>query len=101
MWAGSSRALYDANDVVWILGVGNSDITDCDAGNTLYDETADVRYSESDVFVVNETNDFVWIGVSLDIPSDEWITGARTGIIYIHFKSMTYYYNNLLLFSLI
>jgi hypothetical protein len=88
---GNNDALYTANDVVWTLGAGNGDSSDCDAGNTVWDDTAGVRYSESDTDATNETDDFVWVGISLDIPSDEWTDGAAsTGTIYIHFKSTTH-----------
>lgn len=87
----SGGSLYTANDVVWTLGAGNSDPSDCDAGATDWDDTTGVRYSESDVEAVNETSDFVWVGISLDIPSDEWTGGAVSqGTIYIHFKSTTH-----------
>jgi hypothetical protein len=91
VWDGSSGALYTANDVVWTLGAGNSDATDCDAGATSWDDTAGVRYSQSDTDATNETDDFVWVGICLDIPSDEWTAAsASTGTIYIHFKSTTH-----------
>ena len=47
-----------------------------------------VRYSINDANnSVNETSDFVWVGKSLRIPSDEWDTSASEDTIYIHFKS--------------
>jgi hypothetical protein len=57
--------------------------------STPWDSTSNVRYSLDDTInAVNETNDFVWVGVSIDIPSDA-ITQAATGTIYINFKSST------------
>jgi hypothetical protein len=47
-----------------------------------------VRYSINDANnSVNETNDFVWVGKSLRLPSDEWDTSASEVTVYIHFKS--------------
>ena len=90
MWNGASGSVYGASDCAWTLGAGNSDASDCDAGATSWDDTAGVRYSESNTDATNGTDDFVWVGISLDIPSDEWITSARTGTIYIHFEATTH-----------
>jgi hypothetical protein len=90
VWDGSNGAVYNANSVVWTLGAGNGDSSDCDAGDTNWDDTSGVRFSLSDTDATNETSDFVWVGISLDIPSGEWTAAsASTGTIYIHFKSTT------------
>ena len=89
MWDGDNGSLYGASDVVWTLAAGNNDSSDCDAGNTDWDETTHVRYSIDDATdAQNETHDFVWVRVSLDIPSDA-TTSTPTGTIYIHFKATT------------
>ena len=90
-------ALYDQNDVVWTLGIGDGITSTIDddpsAGGTIstpWDETAHVRYCESDAIdATNETSDFVWVGVTLDLMSEEAGLGTPTGTIYIHFKSTT------------
>ena len=47
-----------------------------------------VRYLINDANnSVNETSDFVWVEISLRIPSDEWDTSALKDTIYIHIKS--------------
>jgi hypothetical protein len=84
-------ALYSSSCVVWTLGAGNSNANNMNgtALNTNWDETSHVRYSLDDTInAVNETSDFVWVGVSIDIPSDA-VTQAATGTIYINFKSST------------
>ncbi len=86
-------ALYDADDVVWTLGAGDADPTNMNASGggdilTPWDETSHVRYSVSDWDATNETSDFVWIQVSLDIESDA-SAGSPTGTIFIHFKAST------------
>jgi len=91
VWDGDNGALYGASDVVWTLAAGNNDSSDCDTGYTDWDETSHVRYSIDDTTdAQNETHDFVWVGVSLDIPSDA-TTSTPTGTIYIyiHFKATT------------
>jgi len=87
----AGSALYGASDVVWTLAAGNNDTTDMDGSNlnTLWDQTSHVRYSIDDTTnAQNESHDFVWVGVSLDIASDS-PTGTPTGTIYIHFKATT------------
>jgi hypothetical protein len=84
---------YDASDVVWTLGTGNGDPDNMNAGgaiSTPWDDTSHVRYSLSDTNAVNETSDFVWIGVSLNLPDNAATGPASTGTIYIHFKSTTH-----------
>jgi hypothetical protein len=83
--------LYSSNNVVWTLGAGNGNPANMNgtALSTPWDDTSHVRYSLDDsINAVNETNDFVWVGISIDIPSDA-ITQAATGTIYINFKSST------------
>ena len=84
-------ALYSSSSVVWTLAAGNSDANNMNGTDlsTPWDSTSNVRYSMDDTKnAENETYDFVWVGVSIDIPSDA-ITQAATGKIYIHFKSST------------
>ena len=85
-------ALYGDSDVVWTLGAGNGNIADMCADSstqlpTAWDETSHVRYSINDANnSVNETSDFVWVQITLDIPTDAALQSA-TGTIYIHFKA--------------
>jgi len=87
-------ALYDSSNVVWTLAAGDGDTsTMCADGSnqltTPWDDTSHVRYSVNDANnSVNETSDFVWVGVSLNIPSNA-AAGTPTGTIYIHFKATT------------
>ena len=91
-------ALYSSSDVVWTLGYGdgNTDTMDNDpsAGGTLttwWDNhtSANVKCSVSDVDAANETSDFVWVGISIDLRNQNPKVQAATGTIYIHFKSST------------
>ena len=87
-------ALYTASDVVWTLAAGDGTTTTmCADGstqlNTLWDDSSHIQYSVNDANnSVNETSDFVWVGVSLDLPSDA-AAATPTGTIYIHFKATT------------
>jgi len=88
-------ALSDFSSVVWTLGAGDSDTSTMDnnssvAGtiSTPWDDTSHIRYSTSDINAINETSDFVWVGISLHISSNA-AAATPTGTIYIHFKATT------------
>jgi len=86
-------ALYNDNSAVWKLaaGNGNPDNMCADASTQLttnWDDTSKVRYSWNDANnSVNETSDFVWVGVSLDLDQYAQAAASVTGTIYIHFKA--------------
>ena len=88
-------ASYDANDVAWTLAAGDGTTTTmCADGDTqlttLWDATSNIQYSINDANnSVNETSDFVWVGISLNIPSDAAAAASVTGKILIHFKAST------------
>lgn len=91
-------ALYDQNSVVWTLGIGDGNASSMDddpnSGGTIstpwdYDGTSNVRYSTSDTDATNETSDFVWVGITVDLTNVNAGIGSPTGTIYIHFKSST------------
>jgi len=87
----SGSALWDSDDVVWTLAAGNGDYTDMNGSDvsTDWDGTSHIRYSIDDSYdAVNETHDFVWVGVSLNVP-DKAGAGSPTGTIYINFKATT------------
>jgi len=84
-------ALYNDNTVVWTLGSGDSDENTMNGAglSTPWDETSHVRYSVDDsTNAVNETHDFVWVQVSLDIANAAGLQAA-TGTIEFHFKATT------------
>jgi hypothetical protein len=91
----SNGARFSSTDVAWTLSAGDGVVTSMNySGSELintpwdYDGTSNVRYSETDVAAVNETNDFVWVGISLNLPTDAGSGTTPTGTIYIHFKSV-------------
>lgn len=83
-------ALFDENSVCWTLGAGDGDPDTMDGSNTQtpWDETSHIRYSHYDTDAVNGTSDFVWVQITLNIPSDA-APGSASGTIYIHFKAAT------------
>ena len=91
-------ALFSSTSTVWSLGAGDGDTTTMSADgdtqlSTPWDPEAygsNVRASMNDANNSdNSTADFVWVGVSLDIPSDAQDVASATGTIYIHFKADT------------
>ncbi len=89
-------AQFTSSSVMWTLAAGDGTTTTmCADGTThlttLWDDTSGIQYSVNDANnSVNETSDFVWVGVSLDIPSDATAdASASTGTIYVHFKATT------------
>ncbi len=83
---------YDASSSVWVLGAGNQNAENMNNGgaaiNTPWNDTANVRYSLSDVDAVNGTDDYVWIQISLDIPAGA-LALSYSGLIWIHFRAVT------------
>ena len=86
----NGAAKYDASGVVWTLAAGDSNSATMNASAadiiTPWDAISHVRYSIDDTNAVNETSDYVWIGIGLDIPPESAL-GTPTGTIYIHFKA--------------
>ena len=82
---------FGTSSCAWQLGAGNKDSTDMNGTAILtpWDTTSNIRYnSTTDIYAENGTRDFVWVEISLDIPSDAALTAA-TGILYIYFKATT------------
>jgi hypothetical protein len=86
-------ALFTASSIVWTLGAGDGNVnTMCADGSeqltTTWDDTSGVQFSMNNANnSVNETSDFVWVGVSLRIPSDATDSASNTGQLYINFKA--------------
>ena len=79
--------------VIWTLAAGDGNPSTMSADGTTqlttsWDATSAVRYSSNNANnSVNETSDFVWVGISLNIPSDATDSATNTGTIYVHFKA--------------
>lgn len=89
----NGAALYTASNVVWTLAAGDGTTTTmCADGDTQlttsWDTGGHIQYSHNNANnSVNETSDFVWVGVSLNLPSDAAAAASVTGTIYINFKA--------------
>ena len=84
-------SVFNDNSNAWVLGAGDSNESSMN-GSTLttpWDETSHVRYNINDtVYAINQTSDFVWIQISLNIPTSAPLQSA-TGTIEFHFKAST------------
>jgi hypothetical protein len=85
-------SMYGTNSCVWQLAAGDMNATTmCADGttqlNTLWDEQSHIQYSINNANnSVNQTSDFVWVGISVSVPSDAALQTA-TGTLVIYFKS--------------
>jgi hypothetical protein len=110
----TSVLMYDQGSIIsgsgstaWTLGRGDGNpgtvrYNVSDAGSEIttgWDSTSHVRYTEDDSDIaygvgslgrtVDNASDFVWLQISLDIPSNP--TGSATGTIWVHFEASTQY----------
>jgi hypothetical protein len=91
--AGSAQ--LTSSNCAWVLAAGNSNANNmCADGSTQlttgWDGTSHVRYyvaAETNASV-NSTSDFVWVQISLDLPSNA-AENDYTGTIWIHFEAST------------
>lgn len=83
---------FSSASSAWGLYKGNQNPANMDGANidTLWDATADTRYSTSDTNAVNNTDDYVWVQISIDVPSTGDIISSYSGIIYIHTRATTF-----------
>jgi len=82
---------YANGSTVWQLGAGNQDSTNMDGTSILtpWDEPAHVRYSRDETNAVNQTDDYCWVQISLDIPTDADVTETYTGNIFVYTRAAT------------
>ena len=89
MWNEGSL-INGADSPAWVLGSGDSNSENMSAGAgsnipTTWDDFRGVRYSTANTNAVNGTSDFVWVQISLDLPSTP--TATNSGTIWIHFQA--------------
>ena len=78
----------------WKLGAGNGNSANMNANgtqlNTPWDQGGShVRFSKTNEYAINGTSDFVWVHVSIDIPSGAADAASAAGGIQFHFHSET------------
>jgi len=85
-----------SNTTAWTLARGNDNSSDMcynisnryqNSTPTVWDEIAHVRYSRNDTNAVSGVSDFVWVQVTIDIPSTADTIGAHTGTIWVYLES--------------
>jgi len=76
----------------WGLAAGDMNTSSMDGtdATTSWDDTAGVRYSTHDTNAANNTDDFVWVQISLDVPADADTSATFDGIIYVHTRATTH-----------
>ena len=72
----------------WQLAAGNGNSQNMDGTNTetRWNATSNVRYSLYNSDAVNGSSDFVWVQISIDIPSGA-SAGSYSGLVWVHFKA--------------
>ena len=112
MWS-KNTSMNPSSTTAWVLARGdqnyNTMTSNCSTASaagtnitTIWDETAHVQYSISNVDArqadksdsdhsLNNASDFVWVQISIDIPSDPTGLDAITGTMWIHFQATTQY----------
>lgn len=95
MWE-NNTVINATNTTAWTLAEGNSDSSDMcyNVSNrpatsipTGWDNESHVRYSLNNSNAVSGISDFVWVQVTLDIPSCADSLGTHSGTIWIHLES--------------
>jgi len=93
----NGTVVNDSTTIAWTLGAGNQDTTNMCANisdptnytiDTPWDETSHVRYSQNTTYVNTTISDYVWVQISVDIPTNVDTADTHTGIIWFHFKSV-------------
>ncbi len=95
MWNGTDIGNEDqtpTDTTAWTLATGNSDPSDMDGTNiaTGWDTTARVRYTEVTTDATSGTDDYVWVQISIDVPSSPDNFNAHTGTITFDFEATTH-----------
>ncbi len=85
---------YTAASSVWGLRAGNQDPSNMGKVGTVltpWDADADVRINTtSAVSATNNTEDHVWVQISIDVPSGLNIVAPYSGTIYVHTRATTH-----------
>lgn len=81
-----------ATSTAWVLAAGDQDPWTMDGSqpggiSTLWDSTSGVRWSTYNTTAVNETDDYVWVQISLNLPQTPGTGGLNEGAIFIHFEA--------------
>ncbi len=89
-------AKFTSTSSAWGLYKGDQNSSTMDNEGTWiatpwdYTGTSNVRYSTSDTDAENNTDDYVWVQISLDVPPDADSDHTFTGVIYVHTRATTH-----------
>lgn len=86
-------SLQTATNCAWKLAAGNGNPANMNgtAIQTPWDNTAHVRYNHTEtIFAKNGTRDWVWVQITLNIPSNASDAASATGSIWFHFAATTH-----------
>ncbi len=92
-------ALHTASNCAWRLAAGDGNVsfmngtTAASRIKTGWDpkDTGHVRYNgTTNIYAKNLTRDWVWVQISLNLPSTAKLTAAATGQIWFHFEASTH-----------
>jgi hypothetical protein len=85
---------YTAASSIWGLRAGDQDPSNMGVGGTVltpWDADADVRINTtSAVSATNNTQDHVWVQISIDVPDGADIVDSYSGTIYVHTRATTH-----------
>ena len=89
MW-NKGTDVTSGDTTAWTLGAGNNNSSNMGAGiSTPWDTTAHVRYTQDTTPATSGTDDYVWVQISVDIPSTA-STGSYSGTITFDFEATTH-----------
>ena len=88
----AGASVFNAGACAWQLGEGNGQPynmnTSGDSIANYWDTDADVRWSNTNYYAKNGTQDYVWVQISINIPSSTALAES-TGLIFFHFEAVT------------
>jgi len=88
----AGASVFSAGACAWQLAAGNGQPYNMNTTGTsipnYWDTDADVRWSNTNWRAKNGTQDYVWVQISINIPSTAELTTA-TGTIYFYFEATT------------
>jgi len=95
VWNKAAVVGHDANSSVWELIKGDQDPSTMGIDGSLdiptdWDNTSHVRYSTNNTDAESGVHDFVWLQISLDVPSGADTSASFTGTIFVHTRATTH-----------
>lgn len=88
---GSIQGGYSASTCVWQLAAGDGDTTTINgaSNSTFWNEQAHIQYATLGYTAVNQTDDYVWVQISITPPLNADSSHTYSGQIWIHTRAAT------------